>query len=463
MKYSLKQVKYQVLNNKQIPTYFLTVFLFISIISSALKLRPAGDDYCFAVKSDLNLIASLHLWYQTWIGELTGIFFQTLFVGIPSIYLPMNLVSIIPFLVGLIMIGITQKVLIFSGSRFQLTGFSVSAALLFAIIWFIYLWFPTFPREVVASDSLIIFGTSQTITMWQIVGIGYLANAVLAVLIINFLLRSAPKANNNLLRYGTFVVFGVITGLSLYAVAATTIVASITIYIYRIFSSKQFSREYKFGIPMYLGTSFVFLVISYNSPGASARKLLLPQAKFENILPNLREGVVNGIINFSHISLHASSLVILVTAFLACIILKIRYQNFIFSIILIASALLMSLFVSISETLTYVAYYHYSAVRSFWYFGLFLFSVSLFNRLKFNRYTHETSKRNLILFLTILVVCTLALVSVKTFKSEVENRYTYWQQGKTYKFVPDIDQSMFQGCWAEMEKMRESQGRESSR
>ena len=463
MKYTLKQFIHRVLQNTQIPIYFLIVFVFASIINPALKLRPAGDDYCFAAKSNLNLFASLYLWYETWIGELTGILFQTLFVGIPSIYLPMTLVSIFPFLAGLIMVGITQKKLIFSDPKLQSTGSTVGAILVFAIMWFIYLWFPTFPREVVASDSLIIFGTSQTITMWQIVGIGYIASAVLAVLILNFLLKSSNRMTHKFLRYGIFVVFGVVTGLSAYAVAATSIVASIAIYLYKISSFKQLSREDKLGTPIYLATSFAFLLISFNSPGARARKLLLPEAKIENIFPNLPEGVFNGIVNFSNISLHASSLLILFTAALACIALKLRYQNFVFSSLLIVSALLMSVFVSISETLTYGAYYHFSAVRSFWYFGMFLFSVSLFNRLKFSRYADEMSAKNVALFVSILLVSALAFISVKTFESEVLNRYTSWQQGKTYKFVPDIDQPMFEECWAVMEKMRKSQGRESSR
>lgn len=439
-----------------------SIILFLWVSFSAVKLRPVGDDYCFGSISEMNVPQTIWHWYQTWIGEITGIIFSTIFVGLPSGYLSLSLASLIPFTICLLFVGMTAW-LLFRDRNEGGVGQFLSITFWFAIAWFIYLWFPTFPTEVVPGRSLVIFGTTQAISMWQIVGLGYISTGVLGVLTLYFL--DKPNGNKAMASrsYLTAGTLGILTGFSSYATAASVIFIGLFIQLSPYVLKQRFpDKNTKIGM-IFIITSLVSLFFSFKSPGANARKVFMPSATIENLVMNFIPSIDYGISTYINITLHTSSLVLIVSIFVLTAILKINYLNFRLSVYLILASLLVTIFFAALESITYPAYYHYSTSRLFWFFGLSTFVVSIKTRVLSKKIVNTNKLTLSIGLISILMFFGMTSLSIANFKAEVSDRYYAWESGKTYKFLPDIDQQMFSKCWEDLIKVRKSRGLPSGR
>lgn len=439
--------------------FIFSITLFLWVSSSAVKMRPVGDDYCFGSVSEMNVPQTIWHWYQTWIGEITGIVFSQIFVGLPSGYLSLSIASMVPFTICLLLVGMTAWLLFRDGKEIRFSQF-FSFTFLFAIAWFIYLWFPTFPTEVVPGRSLVIFGTSQAISMWQIVGLGYISTGVLGVLTLYFLDQPNRIKTTASRTYLTAGALGILTGFSSYATATSIIFISVLIHVRSFVLKQKFpDKDLKIGL-IFSFTSLTSLFLSFKSPGADARKVLMPSATIENLALKFIPSIKTGISVYFNITLHASSLVLIALILVLSTTLKIRYLNFKLSGYLILASLLVTIIFAALESITYPAYYHYSTSRLFWFFGLAILVASTVTKVISKI---RVNAGNLGVLIGLLIFLGMTSLSIANFKSEVTNRYYAWESGKTYKFLPDIDQIMFSKCWDDLIKVRESRGLPSGR
>jgi hypothetical protein len=219
-----------------------------------------------------------------------------------------------------------------------------------------------------------------------------------------------------------------------------------------------------FGLSVvFLLSSLISLFLSYASPGASARKTLMPNANIENLVNNFFPSIGQGLTHFSSIALHASSLVLIAMVLFLAFILKIVYTNIRLASFLVLASIINSIIMSAFESITYPAYYHYSAVRVFWCFGLITLTLSLATKFSKSGQWPTRVKSIFISSTAIFLVSYATVVAIANFGSEVSNRYVAWEKGSSYKFLPDIDQQMFSKCWEEQIDLRKSRGLTTSR
>lgn len=105
----------------------------------ALRLRPIGDDYCLGSWAGSGIFNGVADVYLSWSGDLTLIFSNILFAGVPLIYLPWPLVSFSAFLISWLSVmgAVTLIMKIFGGVR---TKALIILAPIILVSWWSFWW-----------------------------------------------------------------------------------------------------------------------------------------------------------------------------------------------------------------------------------------------------------------------------------------------------------------------------------
>ena len=116
-----------------------TIFIFVAY--SARQLRPAADDYCFAVDSHAGVVGGALYWLENLSGFFTSIFLGMPFVGWPLLNLPCGIGSMVPFLLVAVLIGVLVAGLMRLSSK-RWSWVLILTVPGVAVAWWTYLWLP---------------------------------------------------------------------------------------------------------------------------------------------------------------------------------------------------------------------------------------------------------------------------------------------------------------------------------
>ncbi len=119
----------------------------ISLLWMSLKslgLRPAGDDYCWAVGAAYGPIDSHLFWWETFAGYAVHNGSLTYLVGMPLFHLPMSLASAVPFLIAAFVVSLVSLLPLLSARSLTkrqrlLSLFALPTVM---VLWWVYWWFP---------------------------------------------------------------------------------------------------------------------------------------------------------------------------------------------------------------------------------------------------------------------------------------------------------------------------------
>ena len=80
------------------------------LVAVSRRLRPSADDYWFgAVVAEHGVIGGVAHWWATWSAYPVQLLLGNLLVGAPLVYLPVRLISAVPYLVALVLTGVVAE------------------------------------------------------------------------------------------------------------------------------------------------------------------------------------------------------------------------------------------------------------------------------------------------------------------------------------------------------------------
>ena len=254
----------------------LSFFLF-KYIMRLTDLRPIADDYCsISTSHDGPLSASLK-YFANVNGDLWAMFLYSLFVGYPIIIfgIPFGsacahivLLLALIFLMDNVFKAITRDEPLSYLERYLL-------ALCVVLSWFQYWMLPrakNVPLFFEFDGNLRLL--SESVLHWKTVQIMYLTVPI-SIIFLTLLIRKTLKSTYA--RNVAFFIVAIVTGLSGYIFAATSILTIIFVWYFKKFT-EQISRD---KLPLYSAGILLGFCVSFFSPGSVARKQAL------NNYPNL--------------------------------------------------------------------------------------------------------------------------------------------------------------------------------
>lgn len=114
------------------------------VVMKSLGLRPAGDDYCWAVGAAYGPLDGLRFWWETFAGYAVHNGSLTYVVGMPLLHLPVSLVSAVPFLIAALAVGLVSLLPLLSSRSLTVRQrlFVLAALPTVMVLWWVYWWFP---------------------------------------------------------------------------------------------------------------------------------------------------------------------------------------------------------------------------------------------------------------------------------------------------------------------------------
>jgi len=255
------------------PIYFVlslfSAFSVVYITALSLKLRPISDDYCLgSVTAEYGFWGAQNFWFTNWTGDYSGVFSNTLFVGIPLSYFPFALASGTTLLIASALIGIVALLLYenIAGSKSLISLPGVFLALISPALWLVFWW----STSLASMDEFNLMGP-RSIIHWQNINSGYVIPLALAVIWVLFILRF--KIKNRLYLIVNGIGIGAWVGGSGLVISLFGVVVSFTLMIFSLTYPRLGVPRNFFWLsgPWFFANTIGWLV-SFTSPGTQGRR-----------------------------------------------------------------------------------------------------------------------------------------------------------------------------------------------
>lgn len=423
------------------------------VVHTASLLRPIADDYCHAAVGLEGYLASLGIWYLTWIGDLFQVSVTGLLVGQTIVHVPLTVASLIPFLLS----GASVSAVAIVGARLSSTVPRRSRVLAVALAspiamlaWWGSWWLPAIvdPNPVGISAQL-----ASSVTHWQVVNVQYtLVPAVLMIAWVLIQFRSWPHA---WIRPAALGLLGFLAGTGglVFGVAAVTF-AGVTPLV-QLALTGQVSRGRIRDHAVFIATGLAGLVVALLSPGVANRAIELqpglpagpssPLGMFGWIFPTAILQWVDAFVTVGVLS------VVLIAAGTAVLLSRIGVGLAARPLVGAAGsfamfALIVAIAARAGEAFSYVAHWHEVTTRTVVFVAAALMGLALGTRL--------AAAGRTIAVPTILasgVVALAVLGSLVVMRADVVQRLEAWERGPAPTIsTADIETEWVRGCWVTM-------------
>lgn len=433
------------------------------VLWTARLLRPGADDYSLAISAKDGLFQGVWSWWQGWSGDVTAMFSNTLFVGMPLIHLPWSFASAIPFMsAAAVIVGAAGWILFHaipkSGEKNRRLFILSSAIPILAITWWGYWWLPVLQaRDTPNADPL-----AQGITHWQNLNSGYVITT--ALLIWAWFILESRKTDKCWLLWTGYAILGLLAGLNGPVFAGSAVAMIIILAAGSLLGSQVAIRTH--GATWLLAVSGILVgaLASHFSPGSQSRKLLLVNPEIDTSLffRVVNEAVPGGLADWwpAVTSPGAWVLVVVIAGATALITLRgfVPNVNFLLSTGtgLLVFSLISSFVNRVSEFFAYPAFWHLTTPRAIAWLGLTTLAIAIGSIIA--RMGRGSLAVPVITFAAaagvILMASSIALMS-----QEIINRSAQWEIGPApVSGVSDIEEpdGWQRDAWLSLIEIREA-------
>jgi hypothetical protein len=442
-----------------------TALSIIYLVGLSLHLRPIQDDYCLgSVAAKYGFFGAMDFWFNTWSGEYTGGFSNTLFVGIPLVYLPFELASASTFLFSLILMGIIGMLLnsLFVHSRESFDFPGALFAVLSPVLWIIFWWSTS-----LSSTDEFNLQNPRSITHWQNINSGYVI--VLAVALIWFLLVTRMENRNRLVLFSNGVGIGVWVGGSGLVLSLLGVLVALIFLLLSLFSKRSgVSRIYAWFTGPWLISNTVGWILAFNSPGVRSRQEVISDALpdvADRSLGSFIEFVIpKGVIEWVEIVVSPGTVLVFLVAFVIGSAQKFSVGDrnvkraFRFSAAFLLSSLVLNLVSQSASAFSYDSYWHTTSSTLLFFVSLLVLGLT------FGKVSQTWMSRNNFWPRAGILLCTL-VVSVGVLNTalvDVKERLIAWEAGPAPLIgMGDIEVTggYIEVCWSELGEFRDTPDR----
>jgi hypothetical protein len=434
----------------------LIIFSAISLYFAgalSLQLRPVADDYCFAsATSNYGFFGALNYWITTWGGDYTGVFFNTLFVGVPLTYFPFELASAITFLITLALLGIAGSSMfcVVAGSKAPLPLPSFLLGLTTPALWLVF-WWSTSLRSM---NEFNLQGP-RSIIHWQNINAAYVILLVVPIIWIVSLVRLKVQKRSSLFLNGAAIGFWV--GGSGLVLSLLGVVVAFTWTAISLVSKRRIVlRNYLWLAGPWFLTNTIGWFFAYTAPGTKVRRSVLGERNldtgdlFEFVFPE-------AIIEWVQIIASPGTILVFVIAFTVGSLLSptidknVGRSGFKWSGLLIFSSLLLNVISQSAAAFSYDAFWHTTSSSTLVFLSLLVFGLSCGK-------VSQTYLSTLNPWLGATILLGAALISVLVLNTafvDAQQRLKAWDEGPAPLVgMVDIDVQWVETCWSDLGEFR---------
>jgi len=355
--------------------------IFLSVVYFSRLLRPAVDDYCFAIDSDLGFIGGVLYWWETLNGYAFFIAGSIATVGLPLLHLPWSLASALPFILAAVCISLVG-VQIFWGMSDQIGDLRRRATFLFsiplfAITWWTYLWMPIAWGETGINKSI-----ALGLTHFQALNGSYVITTCvvtgLAILSWNLMINKSPRFSY------LAILPGLLGGFSGIMMTLTIVVSSFLVLAYALLTKTLHRKGQRSWLVILSFSSLAAGAVANLAPGSLSRADgvvsnpgLSPFRGAQTLSKTFPDSLRDTVEAFTNPgSLGVLLIISTITWFLIQSGLKIRSQSALrFAALFLGLTLVASAVTRFSQNFAYYAYWHFSDVRIYAFMALLSFGV----------------------------------------------------------------------------------------
>lgn len=427
-------------SNKSVFYLFSLVAILIFYLILSVNIRPIADDYCAAAGSSNGVISYMQNLTQTWSGDYLQIFFNGLLVALPLSKGPLFLLGISTLFLYiallLLFIYLILRKLKLSPRRPSSIAFITALVL---IIWNLYWALPAAIKWPVFYDRLL--DTKETfagVFGWPTVIVQYLIVPLIIVLV------SFIRVRRTWLNSLFLILIGLMIGTSGYALALAVAVASGLLFL-TYDKSLGFTKTVLLNIGICSGA-----LISFASTGAQARSELLASSRDNSSLDSIFRWFSVSSLEFIVSIFNVGVLAVILAGFLLSqhIDKFFSIDDFMFdnNLVLRSFGIFLAVYyaiISVSEYLTYNAFWHLITFKSGLFFYFFFLGIFIGDRYK--RRFSRISIPEIALF-SFAVALSSCLVVYQTNYNLVERRND-WSVGSAP--LPGISDISPQNSWVD--------------
>jgi hypothetical protein len=425
------------------------------VIALSLQLRPIADDYCLAsATANHGFWGALNYWLTTWGGDYTGVFSNTLFVGIPVAFLPFEFASATTFLITLALLGLVGSLLFGVVARskelFPLPG--ILLGLLTPALWLVFWW----ANSLRSMNEFNLQG-SRSIIHWQNINSGYVI--LIAVPLIWILLLVRLKVQNRIVLLINGAAIGIWVGGSGLVVALLGVVIAFTLLAFSLGSSPStVSRSYLWLAGPWLLTNTTGWLLAYTAPGTQARRAVLGERTLD--VGDLLEFVFpKAIIEWVQILVSLGTVLVFVIAFTVGSLLKPSIDKkevrsgVMWSGLLMFSSLLLNTISQSASAFSYEAFWHTTSSATLIFVSLLVLGLTSGRASQAYLSTYNPWPGAVILLATGLI----SVFILNTAFVDAQQRLTAWDAGPAPLIgIADIDGDWVDACWIELGEFRDT-------
>lgn len=438
---------------------FIVVLDFKFLAGAFKNLRPIADDYCNATAADMSIFSNFNYWFNLWSGDIFQIVISYLFVGLPTLQLPLGIGSAVPLTLSILGLSSVIYFTLVSGSR--TSSKKLRKFLLFISIfgvtvasWITFWYLPIFYADDSSGARSLAEQYLTTILSWQTVNGPYVLQLSISLLLVLILSDIKFKKFGYLIH----VVIGFLVGTSGYVLAASLLLLVFLETLFKLDSIdlemfKKFGQRIIFGFSVLLG-----MYISANSPGALNRKSYLPQnpdlGQIFSVVTDSSRDWIDLVISAS--SIYAVLIGILITSIK--LVLLPRFSST-FSQINTARFIFLSLtsFIisRISEIFSYPVFWHSIFSSTFLFLALVCLGAVI---------ADNYSQQNIRIYQPLSAVILGVLLVITTYglsqsSIRLDDRRAQWDLGPAPAAngqPADRELDWISNCWLDLQKMQQN-------
>ena len=242
------------------------LFTLLWVLFKSTGLRPAGDDYCWAVGAAYGPIDGLVYWWESFAGYAVHNGALTYLVGMPLFHLPLNLASAVPFVLAALAVALTSVSLIvfthaWTARRRLLATLAVPTVM---VLWWVYWWYPmTYGADGTNAWLAVSMVHNQNING------GYVIEVTVAIWL--WFAAWLLVSRRGLGWAWLFALAGIWSALSGPALAVGCLMSLAGAGIWWLWFSQRRDRAVLKGIGIGAGFIVLFSLLAHLSPGTQAR------------------------------------------------------------------------------------------------------------------------------------------------------------------------------------------------
>lgn len=420
--------------------FFLLCISFISTTLTALvvwtsrNLRPIADDYSLGVNAVGGLFHSLVLWWQTWSGDLTGMFFNIVFVGVPLQVLPWTMASAVPFLFSVILVSafvlwLLSRDMKLQGSTFSKFHFLIALPVVM-VMWWAFWWIGTVTTDTDQNVNLLPRG----LTFWQNLNAGYVITMVALIWLWLALERARSKFFPTFL-FGLYLALGFFTGMAGPVFAISSLLFIFILIAAMWISNNAFLQRQvgRWGVAV-LGLLTGFFVARF-SPGNQIRSELLMSPDFNadlgiQIVMAIPQGFMDWWDSIAEIGTISTALFVASISYAIGLMKVTLNTGYLarYGLAFIVFALVLAVMNRISELFAYPAWWHLIPIKMTVWLSVICFAAAI----GMLAAQHVPKGRSFLLLTSLFISSTLMVLigaSILQMTVEVNSRVSTWNMG----------------------------------